>query len=316
MLVREVFGWLGKAQRGVALLQERHVVAPAQIAVMPLDHADLEAFHVALALLFRVARELARERIVLAARGHQLAHGLAHFLGRRDTLGEQAHLLVVDLAIVALRAADDVVGEHAGHVPVLFPRTDGPVAGADQALLFGGHGHEHERRVELVLGHHARQFHDRGGARCIVVRARRVRGGVHHVRGARVIVTADHVHALFGSGLRAGQRCDDIDDLGRLGDARRDGRHVAVIRDLQWRAGAAALELGLDPAAGSADAARWRLGLGHRVARAEADQLADMAFDALLRDFAQDLRDLGLLRGDVGLFRCGRRSRRSCWRSS
>jgi hypothetical protein len=58
----------------------------------------------------------------------------------------------------------------------------------------------------------------------------------------------------FDSGLRARQRGDHVDDLGRARDARVDRVH-GCRSDLQ-AAGAAALQLGLDPAPRGADAAR------------------------------------------------------------
>jgi hypothetical protein len=48
------------------------------------------------------------------------------------------------------------------------------VGRAVEALLLAGDGHEDDRRVELALGHHARQLEHGGHARGVVVGARRV----------------------------------------------------------------------------------------------------------------------------------------------
>ena len=77
-------------------------------------------------------------------------------------------------AVAAQRTPDNVVGKHRLDVRVALLRLFREVSRPEQALLFSGHGHENDRRVEFVLRHHPRHFQDGRRAGRIIVCARRV----------------------------------------------------------------------------------------------------------------------------------------------
>ena len=75
---------------------------------------------------------------------------------------------VVDAPVAGNFSADDVVVQHAVDDLILAARLARVQAAADQAFLFSRERDEHEGLFELVLAHHARQFHDRCRAAAIV----------------------------------------------------------------------------------------------------------------------------------------------------
>src|SRR5205085_9149263 len=259
VLVFVVLVRLGEAHRRVAVLEERDVVAAAQVSVAPVDRPDAKAGQVLLSRLLDEARELARLRVVLAAdaatRGRLLRR-----LARRHALGEDAHRAVVADAALARGAADDVVGEHGVHVHALLLRLLGAVGRADEALLFARDRYEDDRRVELPPGHDARKLQHRRRPRSVVVRARRVAGGVGRVRADRVVVAADDVDPVLRLGLRARKRRHHVrQPRGFLYALEAPGLLLEGLQlDFQTTAGVAAVALHLlvNPVACGADAAR------------------------------------------------------------
>ena len=112
------------------------------------------------------------------------ARRLAHVA--RQLLVQRIHgLVAVDVDRVVAHAAvardigaDDVVVQHGLDHLVFLLRLGGLQRAADEALLFAGERHEDQRLVEFVLAHHARQFHDGGGAAAVVANAGRGQFGV------------------------------------------------------------------------------------------------------------------------------------------
>ena len=90
----------------------------------------------------------------------------------------------------------------AGDVEILRLRVLRPGLGAQQALLLARHRQEHERRVEMVLRHHARELHRDRGARGVVVGAGRVLLAVGGTRRHRIVMAAHDVDAIAALGLR------------------------------------------------------------------------------------------------------------------
>ena len=300
VLVGEVLRRLGEARRRIALLQERDLVAAAQEAVAAPDQAHVHPGGRVLADLLDVARELARGPVVLAADGLAQS-GLRRRLGGGHALGEQAHREGVAAALVAGRAADDVVGEHALDVHARRLGLSGEEVRAEEVLLLARHGHEDDRGVELALGHDPRELEHRGHARGVVVGARGVTGEVQDVGTARVVVAADHVDAFGRLGLRALQRGDEVGDRHRIGvaRARRLDEGLLLHGHAPARGGRVALELAEDPVARGADAA---IGIGLRgegMSRAEAGELRDVALDVMGVDLAQHRAQRG--RRPVGI---------------
>jgi hypothetical protein len=204
-------------------------------------------------------------------------------------VSEQAHGERVAAALVARRAADDVVGEHALDVPPGRLGLLGEEGRAEEVLLLAGHGHEDDRRVELALGHDPCELEHGGHARGVVVGARGAARGVQDVGAARVVVAADDVDAVGRSRLRAAQGGDEVRDRHRRGVARPGGLDEGLLLQCHApaRGGRVALELIEDPVARGADAA-VRIGLrGEGMSRAEADELRDVALDAIGVDLAQ-----------------------------
>ena len=103
-------------------------------------------------------------------------------------------------------------------------------------------------------------------------------------------MAAHDVGAGTALGLRAGQHGDDVDEMRGLRHARAGLDEMIVERHLEAIA-PAALELLEDQAPRRADAARGRLGVRKRVARAERHQLADVRLDALRGNLRQHLVD-------------------------
>ncbi|MNT08453.1 hypothetical protein D3C72_1431960 [compost metagenome] len=162
-----------------------------------------------------MARQLARNRIVFAARRHQGAHAVAHLLHGRDALGKQAHLAAINRAVFRARTADDVVIEHAGDVEIFQFCLLRPMAGTQQPLFLGRHGHEDDGGVEAVARHRASHLDHGRRTRCVIVGAGRVALRIHHVGGARVVMAADDIDASGRLWLTAGQGRDHVDDFRR-----------------------------------------------------------------------------------------------------
>src|SRR5437868_4510604 len=195
-----------------------------------------------------------------------------------------------DAAVVRVRAADDVVGDHAGDVPVLLFRHFGPVSGTEQSLFFSGDRDENESRVPVLFRHDTRHLHDGGYAGSIVIRAGRVGGGVHDVGDPRVVMTGHDINAIARFRLRPAQGRDDVDDLDRLRIAFAGRLSEIVHRYFETAAVlfAVTLELRLNPAARRADAAGIALYVGKGVPRPKADELPNRRLDILRGDLGED----------------------------
>src|SRR5215468_8313261 len=107
-------------------------------------------------------------------------------------------------------------------------------------------------------------------------------------------MSADDIDAVFRFWLRPGERCDDVDEFGRL-------RHALCwllnefIRGHDQppaRIAAVTFHLFFDPAPRRADPPRGIVLRRQRVPRAESDQLSHDLFYVGWGDFADDLFDL------------------------
>src|SRR5439155_23635157 len=114
------------------------VVAAAQVAVAPVNYLDGHLRHVALRRSADRARQLARRRVVLAAGLEAALPLLGDFLARGNPLREQAQRARVAVALLVVRIADDVVGDHRLDVDAFLVRSSGPMRGAEQPLLLAG----------------------------------------------------------------------------------------------------------------------------------------------------------------------------------
>src|SRR5690606_16324282 len=231
--------------RRVAQVVERPVVATAPEAVQAIDHHHVQVRHVAVGDAVDVAGQVARGRVDLAA-GEATGPGLLGGLGHPGALGEHARAGVVDHPGDAAGVADHVVVEHRLDAPAVVLGVLCQDPAAEQTLLLAGQCGVDDAAVEAVPAQDAgglQRARDAGG---VVVGARRIGGGVHHIGGARVDVAAhDHVAARVRTAALDG---DDAGDHRRLGDPGFAGNRVADRHDFQAAAtgGGNTLELGLD----------------------------------------------------------------------
>ena len=190
-------------------------------------------------------------------------------------------------AVLAGRAADDVVVEIGFHLPALRSGIFRQQLAAIKPLLLAREHGEHQGRREFVLRQNARGFHHRGHARAVIVGARRIGCRVHHIGHAAVEMPGNDDDPV-------GIRCallhrQHIHDLGRCLDAR--SRHH-VGRRRHTDAAAAFLRDGFEarfhPAPRRADAARVGCGVGERVPRAEADEFVDTGFQVVRLHIGRD----------------------------
>ena len=281
VLVVVVLVRLGEPHRRPALLEEGDLVAASQEAVAAPYELDPHAGGAVLAGLLDVARELARDPVVLPA-DRLAARRLLRRLARRHALREDADRARIAHAVAADRVADDVHVQDALDVPVVLPRELGEVGGAVEPLLLAGERDEDDRRLGRTRSEDTRELDHRRGARPVVVGAGRVARRVEHVGDARVVVGADHVHPVRRRRIRAPERRHDVRDARRHRDARRGLLDVALQLDghAAVRGGCDLRELVADPVARGADPAVRVVLAGERVARPEAHERAVVPLEA------------------------------------
>jgi hypothetical protein len=168
---------------------------------------------------------------------------------------------------------------------------------AEEALLLARDHKEDNRGAETVVRHDVGEFQDRGGARGVVVRARRRAARVQDVGHAGVIVAADDDRPAGGVGT--GQRGHDVRDLGPLrnpgldpGLVERVELHPEPVSRLRGRAG----EFRADPGRRAAYPVAARERVGERVARLEARQDVDGPLDPIGRNRLDDVADVRIRR--------------------
>src|SRR5256885_9436720 len=99
-------------------------------------------------------------------------------------------------------SAYDIVVQHAANrVALLLGPLEQPIA-SEQALLFTRNRGKQQRSsitgvsIRGSLAQEARGFHADGHSRSVIVRAGSIRLGIHHVRGAGIVVTRDNENGL------------------------------------------------------------------------------------------------------------------------
>ena len=286
MLPVIVFGSFSYAHGREPRFNHRHLVAAAAEAVATVDHGDIEAGHVRLGDGVNIACQVAGGCIDLAADG---AAGGSDCLGLvgAHAFGEDTNA-VVDMGSHPVAVADNIVVEDRQDFPALLLCIVGKDASAVEALLFSAQGRENQRCAELAFGKDPRGFHHSGDAGSVIVGAGRICGEIHHVGDATVEVALDDDDAV-----RVGRAALDSNSVG---DDRwtRYARWCGdrVLHGDDFKAGAAIgahlPELGLDPAAGGADAARVGHLIRQRMAGTEAHHLLNVAAEAGLADIDGD----------------------------
>jgi len=127
VLPSKVLGRLGEPDRRIAVLEKGKMVAPAEIAVGPVDHADLERRDILAGDVPDRTGELAGRRVVLAARPQHREQAVIRLRRRRHSLCEEADRPPVYPAAFGAAASDDVVVEHRLDVEAALPGRLRPV---------------------------------------------------------------------------------------------------------------------------------------------------------------------------------------------
>src|SRR5712671_1841850 len=216
--------------------------------------------------------------------------------------------------------ADDVVIEHgADGVALLLGPFEQTIA-AEETLLFAGNSGEEKRGA--VCGCAARGgfaeetggFDAYGDAGGIVVCARGVGFGVHHVGWAGIVVTGDYEESFREFGVGAGENGVDAFQRERLAGRAFTGGIEFIDHNLQLAAGGFGdfVEAGDDVIAAAANATFGIGPGGEGEARAAGDELVDQGahgfyVDALAGDGTGWTRQR--LRVRLGLLRLGRIAR-------
>ncbi len=158
-------------------------------------------------------------------------------------------------------AAHDVVIQNGFELPGLLFGHLGKVLAAVQPLLFTRNSQEDDGggkpdSIGKGLAQNAGTFQADGGAAAIVVRAGSGIGAIEVIAVAGVVVAGDEHDATGLRGVRATQNRINIGDFGGILDAFAGLLGEGVGLDLQAAAAifGIALELGLDPLAGRANA--------------------------------------------------------------
>ena len=243
-----------------------------------------------------VAGQLARRAVDLAA-GEAAPSPLLLRLGHRRGLGEDPECRVVDDSVYPVDVADHVVVQDRLDAPAGFAGVGGHVLAAEEPLLLSRQAGEHDRCGEAPPAEDSRRFDDPCHAAGVVVRSRRVTGGIQGVGDARVDVSGhDDVATRVRLSAKHGQ---DVHDPGvvRNPTALLAGFEGAPERHLEATATVRrdAIQLRLDPTARGANAACFGLGLGERVTGAEAHQGPDVPLYSLGRDRGHQLGDSGVV---------------------
>ena len=280
MLVLVIFVCFAETDCGKSLLEKRHVIAAAAEAIEAIDQPRLHVRQVETDAIADEARPVPRRS----------------FAGAFRVRREDADGAVVDVALAANHAADDVVRDHSLHVPLFRRRFFRESARAEESLLFALDGDEHHRRFERMLRQDARELHDHRDARGIVVRAGRIERRVHHVGVDRVVVAGGDVDAIGIAG--AADRGHHINHFDGHVLRPRPLLHRRLVRDrhppIAGRCDAG--ELVENPAPRRADAARFRGRVGERVPRPERDELVDRLLHPRGIELPDDAGNVGALR--------------------
>ena len=298
MLVVVILDPDGEADRGVALLEERHLIPAAPHAIGAPDLADLQAACVLRSKVSDPARKVARGRVVLAAEAGLRGAQPVGEVGAR-AFGEDAQDLRLTIAVAPAGIADDVVVEHGldGEALRRGPiREDLP---AMETLLLARKQRVDDGGGVFGAAQHPRRLDHQRSARAVVIGAGGVGGRIHHVGDAAVDM-ALHDHDL----VRAFAAALDRDRIAhqrrhghaRAGDGLAHGEHFeapAALRADPAEFLKAPIDRRTNPAC--------RVGLrGQGVARAEAHELGDV----FLQPFGGDVVGRVGLGGERG---CGER---------
>ena len=230
-------------------------------------------------------------------------------------------------AVAADIGADDVVIEHGFDIHLVRFHLFGFERAAHETFLFACERDEDQRLVEFVLAHDARQFHGGGHAAGVVARAGRGQFGVRlpvrlhgpladggrrfgaararrvraRLRPAEVegIVVPAHDHLRLRHGL-SGQNGDHIVEIDVLENPLPVLLHPPLI-EAHLEPRAVAFHFVEDPLPRRPDSVIRHVRGRKQVARLEAHQMLDNALDAGLGNFVDDLSDLGIDGGFIGL---------------
>src|SRR5882672_12898237 len=161
MLVPIVLGIFSEAHSRKAQRIEGRMIAAAAEAVEAIHQRHRPVGYVALRDRLRIARDVARGRIVLAALRTPLL-GLLGSFRVAGAFGEHTQARVVDDAVLAARGAHDVVVEISLHPPALRLRVVGEHRAAVQTLLLAREHAIDEGRRKFVAAQDPYGFYYHG----------------------------------------------------------------------------------------------------------------------------------------------------------